>query len=153
MIESKSICLNELLHLEINFFHSSGFPGCLGTLMSIFCRGWGRVKKPVAEFTAEFLTCYFLHCLRIDIFQFFRHPCVNCFLSALPLTPSIMLHHPHFGSDIQTIPTNNPIKSIYSRTMYFFDTMSKVCIFLLQTMQRKSSDNKNLQCHWPREQL
>ena len=59
----------------------------------------------------------------------------------------LLLYRLHFGSD--TMPTNNSIESIYSRTMYFFDTVSKVCIFLLQAMQKKSSNNKKLLCHWP----
>ena len=50
----------------------------------------------------------------------------------------LLLYHPHFGSDSQNrYQKNNPIKSIYCGRVYFFCTMSKVCIVLFQTMQKK----------------
>ena len=56
---------------------------CMETLYVHFFVEGGIGKKTVAEFTAEVLTCYFLHRLRVDVFQFLHHLCVNCFLSTL----------------------------------------------------------------------
>ena len=37
---------------------------------------------------------------------------------------------------VRIVPHNNPIESIYTGTMYCFDTMSKVCIVLFQMKQK-----------------
>ena len=62
--------------------------------------------------------------------------CVNTFASALRLTPSVTLSIFCFCSHGQNRTINNTIESIYTDTMFNFDTMSNVCIILFQTMQK-----------------
>ena len=55
---------------------------------------WANERSSLAEFTLAFLTrCYFFHLLRIDIITIFcNRLCVNRFVSAQQLTPSIKLY-------------------------------------------------------------
>ena len=52
----------------------------------------------------------------------------------------ILLYHPAtLLLIVKIVPQNNPIESIYTRKMYCFDTMSKVCIVLFEMMQKGMS--------------
>ena len=62
----------------------------------------------------------------------------------------LLLYHPQFGSDIQTMPTNNPMESIYSRTMYFLHNVKSLYL-LTSGDEKKSSDSKKLLCHWQKQ--
>ena len=52
-----------------------GRGGGWGGVSSERCLKWGG-SGSLAEFTLEFLTCYFLHCTRIDMMSSFCIVCV-----------------------------------------------------------------------------